>query len=130
MPNYKEHCEHTLSKYGVSGEDIHTWMDEPVRFCGQSHRQFRHNSNTVKEVGRIFGSRYGRELAENIAIDHIMLDMKQSIQSNKETYNWDEIEAEEDLKHSIKSYDTATNFLVLIIFPIFFIAFIIALFFK
>jgi uncharacterized Zn finger protein (UPF0148 family) len=54
-------------------------LDEPCKVAGQGHRQFRHDSETVKLVGQIFGKKYGRELAENIALDHIMLDHKEEI---------------------------------------------------
>lgn len=84
MPSHEEHCQHALKRYGVRGDDIHQYLDEPCRFVGQGHREFRHDSNTLKLVGQIFGKKYGRELAENIALDHIMLDHKEEINKRAE----------------------------------------------
>jgi len=84
LPSYEEHCQHTLKHYGVRGDDIHKYLDEPCRVAGQGHRQFRHDSETVKLVGQVFGKKYGRELAENIALDHIMLDHKEEIRKRTE----------------------------------------------
>ncbi len=74
MPNLEEHCARTLRIYKVEGRDIHSWLDEPSREYAGSHRQFRHDTETVKLVGELFGKTYGKELAENIALDHIMAD--------------------------------------------------------
>ena len=81
MPSLEEHCEMTLKRYGVEGRDIHTWLDEPSREYAASHRQFRHDSETVKLVGELFGKTYGASLAENIALDHIMVDHQEEIKN-------------------------------------------------
>jgi hypothetical protein len=80
MPNLEEHCKHTFKTYGVEGREIHQWLDNPSRKYAGRHREFRHDSETVKLVGDVFGKKYGRTLAENIALDHIMLDHKEEIQ--------------------------------------------------
>ena len=41
MPNRDEHSKHTLSRYGVTGEDIHEWMDELTLIMGPEHRDER-----------------------------------------------------------------------------------------
>jgi hypothetical protein len=79
MPNIDEHCKRTLKKYGVEGTDIHKWLDEPSRKYAGRHREFRHDTETIRLVGEIFGSKYGRRLAENIALDHIMADHEEEI---------------------------------------------------
>ncbi|MEM4736465.1 MAG: CFI-box-CTERM domain-containing protein [Nitrososphaeria archaeon] len=84
MPSHEEHCQHTLKRYSVRGDDIHSYLDEPCRVAGQGHREFRHDTETVKLVGQVFGKKYGRELAENIALDHIMLDHKEEISKRAE----------------------------------------------
>ena len=84
MPNIEEHCSHTLKRYGVEGRDIHQWLDETSRKYTSGHRQFRHDTETIKLVGEIFGKNYGKGLAENIALDHIMLDHKEEIERRKE----------------------------------------------
>jgi len=43
LPNKEEHCKHTLSRYDVTGEDIHEWMDEPSLLLGPDHRDERHD---------------------------------------------------------------------------------------
>ena len=84
MPNLEEHCRHTLRRYGVEGRDIHQWLDEPARRYASGHRQFRHDSETIKLVGEIFGEKYGAQSAENIALDHILTDHQEEIKRRNE----------------------------------------------
>lgn len=74
MPNNDEHSKHTYDIYGVRGEEIHKWMDEPSRLYGASHRKTRHDPD--QSIPKIFVEKYGEELARNIIIDHILLDTK------------------------------------------------------
>jgi len=76
MPNCEEHCEHTLKRYGVEGRDIHTWIDEPSKLYGASHREVRHDTEAREMVKKIFGEKYGENLAENIFLDHMLLDLE------------------------------------------------------
>lgn len=85
LPNHEEHCQHSMMRYGVRGDDIHTYLDEPCRVAGQTHRQFRHDTKTVKLVGELFGPEYGRELAENIALDHITADHEEEIRNDRDS---------------------------------------------
>jgi len=82
MPDLEEHCRRTLKRYGVEGKDIHAWLDEPSREYAAAHRQFRHDTETIRLVGEIFGKTYGKSLAENIALDHIMLDHEEEIKKH------------------------------------------------
>ena len=85
MPNFEEHCQHSLKRYGYRGEKIHRFLDKPSRRYGCSHREFRHDSETVKLCGKMFGEFYGsRIMAENIALDHIMLDHEEEIKNRNE----------------------------------------------
>lgn len=84
MPNLEEHCKHSQKRYGIEGRDIHQWLDKPSRKYTRGHRQFRHDTETIKLVGEIFGQKYGREMAENITLDHITLDHKEEIKQRKE----------------------------------------------
>jgi len=79
MPSLEEHCKRTLKRYGVEGRDIHAWLDEPSREYATAHRQFRHDTETIRLVGETFGKIYGKSLAENIALDHVMLDHEEEI---------------------------------------------------
>ena len=74
-----------MKRYGIRGDDIHTYLDEPCTVAGQNHRQFRHDTKTVKLVGELFGPKYGRELAENIALDHITADHEEEIRDHKDS---------------------------------------------
>lgn len=85
MPCHEEHCQDSLKKYGYRADDIHTWMDQPSKKWQGSHRQFRHDTETVKLAGDIFGKKYGRELAKNIALDHIMADHKEGLNQTNES---------------------------------------------
>ncbi|MBU0847291.1 hypothetical protein KKH23_08935 [Patescibacteria group bacterium] len=73
MPNHNEHCKHTRELYGVDGAEIHTWMDEPSQLYGASHRWIRHDLSLIPKK---FIDRYGKELAKQIMLDHILLDRK------------------------------------------------------
>jgi len=85
MPNLEEHCRRTLKRYGVEGRDIHAWLDEPSRQYATAHRQFRHDTETIRLAGEIFGKVYGKSLAENIALDHIMIDHEEEIKRRNTT---------------------------------------------
>jgi len=80
LPNIDEHCRRTLKKYGVEGRDIHKWLDEPSRKYAGRHREFRHDTETIRLAGEVFGSKYDKTLAENIALDHIMADHEEEIE--------------------------------------------------
>ncbi len=84
MPNLEEHCTNTLKRYGKEGREIHRWLDEPSRKYTGNHRQFRHDTKTIKLAGKIFGEIFGQQMAENIALDHIMLDHKEGIERRSE----------------------------------------------
>lgn len=86
MPNHEEHCQHSMKRYGVRGDDIHTYLDEPCTVAGQGHREFRHDTKTIKLVGELFGPKYGRELAENIALDHITADHEEEIRTHRDSF--------------------------------------------
>jgi len=84
MPCLEEHCRHTLKRFGVEGREIHSWLDEPSKLFTTSHRQFRHDTETVRLAGKLFGEKYGKALAENIALDHIMADHEEEIKKRSE----------------------------------------------
>ncbi|MCL5948935.1 MAG: hypothetical protein M1490_00460, partial [Candidatus Bathyarchaeota archaeon] len=79
MPNIEEHCGASFKEFKVEGRDIHAWLDEPCRVYAGLHRQFRHDTETIELVGKKFGEKYGVALAENIGLQHIMLDHKERI---------------------------------------------------
>ena len=73
MPSLREHCKQSLDIYGVSGEEIHKWMDEPVKlYGGTSHRNERHDKDQDLPVS--FIKKYGTTTARNIMLDHLLLD--------------------------------------------------------
>ena len=83
MPNLAKHCKFSFERYGVYGEEIHKWLDEPTKISTFNHRQFRHDTETIKLVATIFGKKYGKNLAEQIALDHVMLDHKEELKLEK-----------------------------------------------
>jgi len=72
MPSNKDHSEYTYDKYGVTGSDLHKWIDDPVREHGPSHRKYRHSSGT--KLPKRFIDKYGGKLARKIHESHIELD--------------------------------------------------------
>ena len=80
MPNLEEHCKHSLKRYKIEGKEIHIWLDEPCRIFAGSHRQFRHDTETIMLAGNIFDKKYGRVITENIALDHITMDHRADIE--------------------------------------------------
>jgi hypothetical protein len=78
LPNHEEHCKHSEQRYGVRGDDIHSWMDEPSRILGRSHRGERHDPvRDLPIVLRVFGEEYGEDVARQIFLDHLYLDNKE-----------------------------------------------------
>jgi len=74
MPSLTEHCMFTEKRYGVTGESIHKWMDEPVIVQGPTHRKFRHDPN--QKIPQYLIEEYGSTLARDIMLDHILEDSK------------------------------------------------------
>jgi len=72
MPSYDEHCKQSFERYGITGEEIHEWMDEPCKIYGSAHRKVRHDPN--QQLPAFLIHRYGADLARNIMIDHVLLD--------------------------------------------------------
>ena len=75
MPSNDEHCRRTKKRYGVRGEDIHRWMDEPVKLYGSKHRKSRH---TTDYIPLMFIEKYGRDLTTLIMEDHILADREET----------------------------------------------------
>lgn len=73
MPNNLEHCQRSLERYGVEGEDIHSWMDEPAKIYGSVHRLLRHELDWIPKQ---FIDKYGEDLTRNIMLDHVSFDKK------------------------------------------------------
>jgi hypothetical protein len=77
MPNHEEHCQHSFARYGVRGDDIHSWIDEPSQVSGLNHRRFRHDLNSIKIAKKVFASKYDADTIENICLDHFKADLFQ-----------------------------------------------------
>jgi DNA-directed RNA polymerase subunit RPC12/RpoP len=78
MPEHEEHCLHSEKRYGVRGDDIHSWIDEPVAVAGASHRSYRHSLDSLHAAIQIFGSKYGADTVENIFLDHLKADSEEN----------------------------------------------------
>lgn len=75
MKTCEEHCEHTRKRYGISGREIHEWMDSPVKVVGALHRKFRHDiKKDLPAAHAIFDRYYGPTMVENIFLDHLIAD--------------------------------------------------------
>jgi small nuclear ribonucleoprotein (snRNP)-like protein len=85
MPNHEEHCEHSLKRYGIRGDEIHAWMDEPSGVAGASHRSFRHDLSSLPTAIQLFGKLYGAETVENIFLDHLKADSEEARKHEVET---------------------------------------------
>jgi len=84
MTRHEEHCQHTLKRYGITGDDIHKWMDEPSQISGASHRQFRHDLDSLPIAIDVFGKKYGAEMVENIFLDHLKADSEEARREKKQ----------------------------------------------
>lgn len=93
MPNHEEHCQHSFKRYGVRGDEIHAWIDEPSQIAGGSHRIHRHDITGLSTAIQLFGKIYGDEIVENIFLDHLKADSEESRRQ----------EAEESLKPKLWS---------------------------
>ena len=74
MPNRKAHSDLSKILLGTSGNDIHKFLDAPVKWLGRNHRESRHDSHTV---ALIYATK-GAEAAEH-ALTHILLDKSVSL---------------------------------------------------
>jgi len=62
MPDHEEHCQHSFRRYGVRGDEIHAWIDEPSQVAGGSHRSYRHDLASLPTAIQLFGKIYGDEV--------------------------------------------------------------------
>ncbi len=85
MPNHEEHCQHSFQRYGVRGDEIHAWMDEPSSVAGTSHRDFRHDLSSLPTAIQLFGKAYGAEMVENIFLDHLKADSEEHRRREQES---------------------------------------------
>ena len=70
MPGHKEHCEDCERKLGNPFPEVHTWLDAFYTGDGElEHRAFRHHTEGVEEVRRLWG-----DTAARAAVLHIVLD--------------------------------------------------------
>jgi len=83
MPDHEEHCLHSEKRYGVRGDDIHRWIDEPSQVAGGSHRDYRHDLDSLHTAIQMFGDEYGTEMVENIFLDHLRLDSREDRENKK-----------------------------------------------
>lgn len=90
MPDHEEHCLHSLKRYGIRGDDIHSWIDEPVAVAGASHREYRHSLESLHAAIQIFGSKYGADTVENIFLDHLKADSEENRKKEAERSHIDE----------------------------------------
>jgi hypothetical protein len=72
MPERKIHNEFTEREYGVTGDDIHKWIDAPARNLGVLHRRLRHDYGDW--IPKKFVRKYGVKRAKEIMRSHIWLD--------------------------------------------------------
>lgn len=77
MPEHEEHCLHSEKRYGIRGDEIHSWMDEPSSISGGTHRKFRHGLEDLPIAIQMFGKIYGEEMVENIFLDHLRADSEE-----------------------------------------------------
>lgn len=82
MADYQTHCVSCRRKIGKSCEEVHRWMDEPVKMMGKGHRVYRHDINRTPGLAEeIWNRKYKQGLtnitgdeAKEACIDHILLD--------------------------------------------------------
>jgi len=80
MPTNEEHSDFTYDMHGVRASDIHQWMDAPWEIYGRNHRRTRHNT---KYIPPKFIDKYGKERAQAIMEDHIILDNRSKTLENR-----------------------------------------------
>jgi hypothetical protein len=96
--NLEEHCQHSLKRYGIRGDEIHAWIDEPSRLAGGSHRQFRHDLASLPLAIKMFEAKYGADMVENVFLDHLKADSEeerlktQQAEQASPKYTWSEDE--------------------------------------
>ena len=83
MPNLEEHCKHSEKRYGIRGEEIHSWIDEPSQIAGGSHRDYRHDLSSLQTAIQLFSKLYGAEMVENIFLDHLKADSAENRKRNE-----------------------------------------------
>jgi hypothetical protein len=104
MPEHEEHCLHSEKRYGIRGDEIHSWMDEPSTIIGGTHRKFRHGYEDLPVAIRMFGKKYGEEMVENIFLDHLKADSEEERKKGKSEILATEPYLDQDLVTQIKVF--------------------------
>ena len=78
MPTRKDHRNLSKIILGESGNDIHKFMDAPVKRLGRNHRNERHDLNTVAS----FYATKGAKAAQH-ALLHIISDNSEKLSNKK-----------------------------------------------
>ncbi len=78
MPTRKMHRNVSQLLLGESGDDIHKFMDAPVKRLGRNHRNERHDLQTVSFL---FATE-GKKAAQH-ALGHILLDKSEKLSNKK-----------------------------------------------
>ena len=85
---FEEHVEHTKKLYGVSGRDIHSWIDNfydrekiqklsasnAVAFNPYDHRRHRHHKQALPEAVKEFEGEYTAEVVKAVFEQHLQDD--------------------------------------------------------
>ena len=74
MASFSVHCQASIQRFGKPHEEIHRWLDEffGVEPYRSRHRRIRHHEKGIAKAVSIFG-----EYAEEVAKDHIVIDLKE-----------------------------------------------------
>lgn len=75
MKTVDEHSKHTLDCYNIEGRDIHTWIDEPCKLFGPSHRRVRHDVEGLKDAIKVFSNKYSEIEITKVYVDHVLADI-------------------------------------------------------
>lgn len=69
MPSRDIHKMISKILFGSSGDKIHKFMDEPVKWMGKNHRSVRHDAFTVAFLQMTQGKQAGLHAATHILAD-------------------------------------------------------------
>jgi hypothetical protein len=65
--------------FGNDGNDIHKYMDEPVKWLGKNHRQERHDVGTLAFLFATQGKEAAQHAATHIATDKFFSGIENAI---------------------------------------------------
>jgi len=64
------HCKECETELGSQFKEVHVWLDSLMSSSGNTHRKFRHHTEGLEKVRKMFGDKAVKAATLHIMSDH------------------------------------------------------------